>query len=95
MTTLSFDLDESDIERIATRVAAKLAAARGTPAPAGRSVELLTVAEAALILKCSQRWVRHLLASGRLRGTRTGTTQRARVRIQRADVERLIDASTS
>ena len=53
---------------------------------------LLTVVEAADMLRCSQRQVRRLIATGRLRAARATERGSSRVLIERAAVERYVRA---
>lgn len=72
-------------------VRAELAQLR--PEPAASAHELLSVQEAAERLRCSTRQVRRYVTLGRLRSTKLGTRS-ARLRIPRAEVERLLAEST-
>lgn len=50
--------------------------------------EVLTLAEAALLLRMSEGRVRQMIAEGRLPAFRTGPGARSRIRVWRLDLER-------
>lgn len=55
----------------------------------------LTLKEAADMMRCSQRNVRRLLATGRLRSAKLSTGGSSRVLIARSDIERLLQESST
>lgn len=93
MTTLRLELSDADIARIAEAVASRMAALPPAQAQTTHPTHV-TYGEAAELLRCSTRWVRHLVAVGRLRATRVGTGPRPRTLIPRACVEQLLAEST-
>jgi excisionase family DNA binding protein len=84
-------LTDTDVDRIAERVAAKILG--GAQKPANDTTELLDVKAAAAALKCSVRHLRHLIKMHRIAAVRL-TGRGARVRISRREVERFIEEST-
>lgn len=76
MTTLTLELSEADVERIADAVAARLA----VPRPHA------TIAEAARELRVSPRTVHRHIALGRLRTTKVGS----RVLVLRDSIDALL-----
>lgn len=73
-------LDEL-VDRVADRVVQRLQSA-----PSSRTAELLSIAEAAELLRCKPQRVYDLRSSGRLPRTVEG----GRAVVRRADVERLV-----
>lgn len=63
----------TDPDPVAAAVAALIAALRiAPPTPADAPVEMLTVREAAELLRCSESLIYTMLTDGRLRGVRIG-----------------------
>jgi hypothetical protein len=85
MGAVTFELSETDVERIAARVAARIASQQA-PAP---HTELLDVPAAAKVLKCSVRHLRHLVKLRRIVPVQL-TGRGSRLRFTRAEVERVI-----
>jgi excisionase family DNA binding protein len=85
MSTMSaFQLDvllDELVDRVADRVVQRLGSV-----PSSRTAELLSIAEAAELLRCKPQRVYDLRSSGRLPRTVEG----GRAVVRRADVERLV-----
>jgi excisionase family DNA binding protein len=95
MTAIDVHLSAEDVARIADAVVTKMAALRPIQPPERAGHAHLTVNEASTLMRCSTRWIRHLVAVGRLQTTRVGVGPRPRVLIPRASIERLLAESTT
>jgi excisionase family DNA binding protein len=73
---------------------AELAAEQPAASPP-RGPERLTIGEAARELRCSERQVRRLLATGRLRATKLAMGGSSRALIARAELDRLLAEATA
>ena len=78
---------------IRSTVREELAAHRLEPCTPG--LEILSVSEAADLLRCSARSVRRMLSTGRLRASKLASGGSSRLLIARAEVERLLRESTT
>jgi excisionase family DNA binding protein len=91
MNTIELKLSDAEIDRIAEAVARRL----NTQPHADEQVDkLLTVREAAVLLRCSERHLRVLIKLRRLRATKLTHGGGARVRVKQSEIERLINQST-
>ena len=89
LTQIEIALSDSDIDRIATAVAAKLARLRPAPSTKAR----LNIQEVAAEMRCSTRQVRRLIAIGRLASESLDTGGSSRVLVRRTELDRFWEAS--
>ncbi len=82
-------------ELIEQAVARALTAHEAKSARPPRASARLTVDEAAAELRCNPRHVRRLVSLGRLRAAKIGTGGRARLLIDRSDIETLLQESAT
>jgi hypothetical protein len=78
-------LDEV-VSRVAERVVELLTNARGASVNVGRTQDLLSVREAALVLRCKPQRIYDLRSSGRL----PKTTEGGRAVVRRSDIDGLV-----